>query len=165
MFANSEPLPAEWVWWVGEGWGSKPCIRRVPSVQDIDSALQIECRLERHKAPGYLEYVHSILGLVCVTLYTGNALKDGLSKICHARSLGCRLKLDEEGMQALITLGAGDMRRTLNIFQARIPAGPLPHAYKDPWGQLPNTEYFLWSFHQPSYGKLYEQRICYILKF
>ena len=30
-----------------------------------------------------------------------------------------RIHLDEEGMQSLITLGAGDMRRTLNIFQAR----------------------------------------------
>lgn len=28
-----------------------------------------------------------------------------------------RLQLGEAGMQALITLGAGDMRRTLNIFQ------------------------------------------------
>lgn len=29
----------------------------------------------------------------------------------------CRLQLGEAGMQALISLGAGDMRRTLNIFQ------------------------------------------------
>jgi len=32
--------------------------------------------------------------------------------------LSCRIQLDDEGMQALITLGGGDMRRTLNIFQA-----------------------------------------------
>ena len=30
-----------------------------------------------------------------------------------------RITLDEEGMQALVTLGAGDMRRTLNIFQVQ----------------------------------------------
>ena len=29
----------------------------------------------------------------------------------------CRLQLGEAGMQALISLGNGDMRRTLNIFQ------------------------------------------------
>jgi len=29
-------------------------------------------------------------------------------------------------MDALITLGAGDMRRTLNILQARLPALPAP---------------------------------------
>lgn len=29
----------------------------------------------------------------------------------------CRLQLGEAGMQALVSLGAGDMRRTLNIFQ------------------------------------------------
>lgn len=31
-----------------------------------------------------------------------------------------RVKLGKGGMDALITLGAGDMRRTLNILQARL---------------------------------------------
>jgi DNA polymerase III delta prime subunit len=36
----------------------------------------------------------------------------------HASALLlCRLQLGEAGMQALISLGNGDMRRTLNIFQ------------------------------------------------
>jgi hypothetical protein len=40
---------------------------------------------------------------------------------CH-----CSVDLGEKGMEALITLGAGDMRRTLNILQVavRVPIQP-----------------------------------------
>jgi len=42
----------------------------------------------------------------------------------YTRILLCRVKLGKGGMDALITLGAGDMRRTLNILQARLPVLP-----------------------------------------
>ena len=42
--------------------------------------------------------------------------------------LSCSIQLDDEGMQALITLGGGDMRRTLNIFQASSFSAVLSHA-------------------------------------
>ena len=35
----------------------------------------------------------------------------------------CRVKLGEGGMDALVTLGAGDMRRTLNILQVPLFQG------------------------------------------
>jgi len=43
----------------------------------------------------------------------------------YTRILLCRVKLGKGGMDALITLGAGDMRRTLNILQARLPVLPV----------------------------------------
>ena len=48
-----------------------------------------------------------------------------VSRVCcaHAR----RVKLGPGGMDALVTLGAGDMRRTLNILQARCPTTFLMH--------------------------------------
>lgn len=43
---------------------------------------------------------------------------------------GRRIHLSEAGMQALVTLGAGDMRRTLNIFQVcSIPGAPVAARY------------------------------------
>ena len=37
--------------------------------------------------------------------------------LLHAMLHDCSVNLGEKGMEALITLGAGDMRRTLNILQ------------------------------------------------
>lgn len=36
-----------------------------------------------------------------------------------ATALPCSVKMGPGGMDALVTLGAGDMRRTLNILQVR----------------------------------------------
>ena len=36
----------------------------------------------------------------------------------------CRVNLGDKGMDALVTLGAGDMRRTLNILQVRLLSTP-----------------------------------------
>ena len=36
----------------------------------------------------------------------------------------CSVQMTQDGMEALVVLGAGDMRRSLNILQVRVPAWP-----------------------------------------
>ena len=53
---------------------------------------------------------------------------------CH-----CSVDLGEKGMEALITLGAGDMRRTLNILQVAVNSliqpATLKLFYPHTWGK------------------------------
>ena len=53
--------------------------------------------------------------LCMVSVWT--AFRSLWKALLHAMLHDCSVNLGEKGMEALITLGAGDMRRTLNILQ------------------------------------------------
>jgi hypothetical protein len=60
--------------------------------------------------------------LVCVVCHFAGT---GVCNIMRCCCFCCRVKLGPGGMDALITLGGGDMRRTLNILQVGTAAAHI----------------------------------------
>ena len=46
---------------------------------------------------------------------------DETTCVCYAEPLVCSVSVQPDGMESLITLSGGDMRRALNILQVRNP--------------------------------------------